>query len=76
MLDYSGWAAGVHGLGPGRRVVLWVRGCSIGCPGCMTPELWAKVQPRPIEPLAEMLSGALQGHEGLTISGGEPFEQP
>jgi anaerobic ribonucleoside-triphosphate reductase activating protein len=24
--------------GPGRRAVLWVQGCTLGCPGCFNPE--------------------------------------
>ena len=76
LLDYSGYATRVRGLGPGERVVLWVRGCTIGCPGCMTPDLWAKGVARPIEPLAQELAAHLQSHDGLSISGGEPFQQP
>lgn len=78
-LDFSGCAGHVEGLGPGRRAVLWVRGCSVGCPGCMTPELWASA-PAPtftkIERVAELLRPLLQNSAGLTISGGEPMEQP
>jgi len=74
-LDYSGFATKVRGLGPGERVVLWVRGCTIGCAGCMTSDLWAKAKPRPIEPLIEELLPALTACDGLTISGGEPFQQ-
>ena len=75
-LDYDGFASGVTGLGPGTRVVLWTRGCGIGCKGCMTKILWPKGERRPIEPLAEQLIGVLRGTDGLTISGGEPFDQP
>ncbi len=75
MLDYSGIATKVQGLGPGERVVLWVRGCNIGCPGCMTTDLWASGHARPIEPLAQELIGHLAHADGLTISGGEPFQQ-
>ncbi|NJO00209.1 MAG: 4Fe-4S cluster-binding domain-containing protein, partial [Anaerolineales bacterium] len=24
--------------GPGLRAVLWVQGCSLGCPGCFNPQ--------------------------------------
>lgn len=75
-LDYSGIAVKVRGLGPGSRVVLWVRGCTIGCAGCMTQDLWAKGIPRPLEPLVEELLRHLPESDGLTISGGEPFQQP
>jgi len=66
----------VRGLGPGSRVVLWVRGCTIGCKGCMTTDLWAKEDPKPIEPLVASLVEALSESDGLTVSGGEPFQQP
>ena len=75
LLDYSGFATDVHGLGPGRRVVLWVRGCTIGCRNCMTKELWASGTAEPIHQLVERVLHPLQTHDGLTISGGEPFEQ-
>lgn len=75
-LDYDGFATGVQGLGPGTRVVLWVRGCGIGCPGCMTKNLWAAGEPRPMEPLVEEMLPHLRLCDGLTISGGEPFDQP
>ena len=29
-------------LGPGRRIGLWLQGCSFRCPGCMTPELFER----------------------------------
>lgn len=68
---------GVTTLGPGRRVGLWVQGCDLACPGCMSPELfepggatWYEV-----EALATRIFGIAEGHQGLTISGGEPFHQ-
>lgn len=79
-LDIGGWAKGVEGLGPGQRVILWVRGCTLACPGCMTPELWARSESenwRTIPSVAEELLPALRESDcaGLTISGGEPFQQ-
>lgn len=76
LLDYSGYATKVRGLGPGERVVLWTRGCTIGCPGCMTTDLWAKGEPRAIAPLVEEVLPHLAACDGLSISGGEPFQQP
>ena len=69
----------VHTLGPGRRVVLWTQGCGKGCPECTAPEL----QPRrkeldmPESLLARMITDAARRNRcsGLTISGGDPFEQ-
>ena len=78
-LDFAGCAVGVEGLGPGKRVVVWVRGCSLACAGCMTPELWAVGSPQnfiPIEQVTARLRPLLENSDGLTISGGEPMEQP
>lgn len=64
-------------LGPGRRVGLWLQGCSIGCPGCISRDTWDAGKGN--VPLADVLQGlsAVAGQaEGLTVSGGEPFDQP
>jgi len=68
----------VRGLGYGRRVGIWLQGCSIHCPGCMVPETW-KAQARHEVQLGGLLTQLLPWLEpcdGVTISGGEPFEQP
>jgi anaerobic ribonucleoside-triphosphate reductase activating protein len=61
--------------GPGWRAAVWVQGCSIRCPGCFNPHTHPH-EPRhlwdPDELAARLLTGAV---EGLTILGGEPFEQ-
>jgi anaerobic ribonucleoside-triphosphate reductase activating protein len=62
-------------LGPGRRSVVWVAGCRLACPGCITPELWPTDAGReiPVEDLvAELVARAV---DGITWSGGEPFDQ-
>lgn len=63
-------------LGPGTRAVLWVQGCCFRCPGCIAPEMLAfrGGSPTPVEVLAEQLI-ALEGIDGVTFSGGEPFMQ-
>jgi anaerobic ribonucleoside-triphosphate reductase activating protein len=78
LLDLADWAFPVEGLGPGKRLILWVRGCPLACPGCMTPELWengALSTHRPIPEIAGQLAPLLVGLDGLTISGGEPTLQ-
>ena len=32
----------VTALGPGRRLGVWVQGCSIGCAGCLAHDTWAR----------------------------------
>lgn len=63
--------------GPGARFALWVQGCSLRCPGCCNPHMLAREGGREV-PVPEIL-GALarvRGRiEGLTLLGGEPFEQ-
>lgn len=64
-------------LGPGRRIGLWVQGCSLRCKGCMSVELFErrKASYCSIAWLTERIISYAQDHAGLTISGGEPFEQ-
>ena len=68
----------VTALGPGNRLVLWVAGCSRHCKGCANPELWQQHPYQKISP--SRLSNYVyslkeQSIEGITISGGEPFDQ-
>lgn len=61
--------------GPGWRAAVWVQGCTVRCPGCFNPQthphqarrLWCP------EKLADRLM--CTEVEGITILGGEPFEQ-
>ncbi|MEN0066351.1 MAG: 4Fe-4S single cluster domain-containing protein [Myxococcota bacterium] len=59
--------------GPGLRTAIWVQGCTIRCPGCCNPELFTKKGGRQTS-LDEVIA-ACDGVEGLTVVGGEPFEQ-
>ncbi len=65
-------------LGPGNRVAVWTAGCSRKCTGCANPELWTRYPQQEIEPerVAECIN-SMCGREidGLTITGGEPFDQ-
>ncbi|HEY7482861.1 MAG TPA: 4Fe-4S single cluster domain-containing protein [Streptosporangiaceae bacterium] len=65
-------------LGPGRRAGIWTQGCTIGCPGCLSRDTW-DADPRTAVPVDAVLGwlGSLPGPvDGVTISGGEPFQQP
>ena len=62
--------------GPGVRAVIWVQGCTIGCRGCYSASTHpheASSLHRPSE-IAEWLQ-SIPDIEGVTFSGGEPFEQ-
>lgn len=72
----------VTNLGYGTRIGIWFQGCSIGCRGCVAVDTWssdarddttveevmAYVRSRPDDELAQL--------DGITLSGGEPFDQP
>lgn len=65
-------------LGPGRRAGIWLQGCSIHCPGCLSRDTWA-----PATSITETASvvdwaedQADKGLTGITVSGGEPLDQP
>lgn len=61
--------------GPGSRFVIWFQGCTLGCPGCFNPLTHAPEGPETsIESLVEQL--AASDAEGLSLSGGEPMQQP
>ena len=64
--------------GPGVRAVAWFQGCSLGCPGCFNPGSHAPGAGWEIETaeLAARFVGDAGDIEGVTFSGGEPFEQP
>ena len=64
-------------LGPGRRVGIWFQGCSIRCPGCISADTWRfdTGGPTPAQLVAQ-IAPWLQQADGVTISGGEPFDQP
>ena len=58
--------------GPGKRTVIWFRGCSLHCKGCINPELWNRNQSA-YKSVDEVLN--LITDEGVTLLGGEPLEQ-
>ena len=69
--------APVTALGPGRRIGIWMQGCSIGCAGCIARDTWVR-EARHTVRIGEVLAwcSAQAGIDGVTVSGGEPFEQP
>ncbi|MGG5819354.1 4Fe-4S single cluster domain-containing protein [Falsiroseomonas sp. HW251] len=64
-------------LGPGQRLGIWFQGCSIRCPGCVSVDTWASIPPKTtVELLLGQARDALAIADGVTVSGGEPFDQP
>ncbi len=67
----------VHALGPGSRLGIWLQGCSIRCPGCISMDTWATNRGRTtVEAVIDIVEPWLAAADGFTISGGEPFDQP
>lgn len=64
--------------GPGARFVVWFQGCTLGCPGCFNPTTHDPAGGRgvAIDELAAELARARPGIEGISLSGGEPLQQP
>ena len=64
--------------GPGRRIVIQVAGCSIRCAGCYVPETHERTNGKliSISDIVEEIDEKSGEHDGVTILGGEPFDQP
>ncbi|MFF6994602.1 4Fe-4S single cluster domain-containing protein [Streptomyces sp. NPDC008313] len=78
-LNVSGTHHPLLALGPGARLGIWVQGCGLACPGCMSRHTWdpAGGTRVPVADLLALWQRALeQGASGLTVSGGEPCDQP
>lgn len=72
-------AAPVTVLGPGRRAVVWVQGCSLACDGCASQDTWSVAGGLEMSAaeVAARVVALVREHDlsGLTLSGGEPFQQ-
>ena len=70
----------IESLGPGKRIVVWTIGCSKHCINCANPELWQQDSRKNIDLsiLYIFLKEIFENNtvDGLTITGGDPFEQP
>jgi anaerobic ribonucleoside-triphosphate reductase activating protein len=66
----------ITALGPGRRIGIWFQGCSIRCPGCMSRDTWAPARNKTtVQALLDKIGPCLGEADGVTVSGGEPFDQ-
>ena len=62
--------------GPGDRFVIWTQGCRKMCKNCYNPETWSHYKNNliTIEEIINQIKDS--SATGVTISGGDPFEQP
>lgn len=63
--------------GEGIRTVIWTQGCAHKCPGCHNPgtHSFEEGYLLDIEEVEKMIDN-LEGQDGITFSGGDPFYQP
>ncbi|WP_399880325.1 4Fe-4S single cluster domain-containing protein [Streptomyces sp. BBFR51] len=65
--------------GPGVRYVAWSQGCALACPGCFNPETHTAAGAHLVRTAGEVADEVLADAaslEGVTLTGGEPLEQP
>ena len=63
--------------GEGIRTVIWTQGCPHHCLGCHNPETWSFDDGELVD-LEDVYQAIdeLEGQDGITFSGGDPFMQP
>ncbi|MEU6277910.1 4Fe-4S single cluster domain-containing protein [Streptomyces populi] len=69
----------VTALGPGTRLGIWTQGCSLACPGCLSRDTWTAGPEHEVSvrSVLDWCDGhAAEGVDGVSLSGGEPSEQP
>ena len=66
----------VNTLGYGKRLGVWFQGCRKNCNGCLSPEFQSEEE-NTLYTANEILETVSECEkiDGLTISGGEPFDQ-
>lgn len=69
----------VTALGPGSRLGIWTQGCTLECPGCLSRDTWDTGSQYGVDTGAVLDWCDRQdpaGIDGVSLSGGEPSEQP
>ena len=78
-MRYHSILYGSRANGPGVRTAVWMQGCSIHCEGCSNPKTHAFDAGTEIAPELLAINAirfSSQNTTGITISGGEPTQQP
>jgi len=67
----------VYNLGEGKRIGIWVQGCTLACDGCINEMIWSKKKGKAVAiyELYQYIDSISENFDGITISGGEPFQQ-
>ncbi|MGK0390600.1 MAG: anaerobic ribonucleoside-triphosphate reductase activating protein [Maribacter sp.] len=67
----------VYNLGEGKRLAIWVQGCNLACKGCISQSLWNTTNGKKLDILDLALKiEQIESHfDGISITGGEPFQQ-
>lgn len=69
----------VDNLGYGTRAAIWFQGCAIHCPGCTSVDTWRRDPETEceVDDVLAWVDGLSEDTvDGITISGGEPTDQP
>jgi anaerobic ribonucleoside-triphosphate reductase activating protein len=63
--------------GPGVRFVVFAQGCPHACPECHNPDTWDREggHEATVRDIIKQIRKAPASVKGVTLSGGEPFEQ-
>lgn len=64
-----------HLYGPGKRLLLYLKGCSIHCGGCINKHLWSFEGGTPMNSTDILEICKKENLDGITIHGGEPLDQ-
>ena len=67
----------VQTLGIGKRIGIWVQGCTIHCKGCISKHSWPFLEEKkmPISQVLTQVDKHIEEADGITFSGGECFDQ-
>lgn len=68
----------VRNLGYGVRAGIWFQGCTVHCRGCVSRDTWRFDASRecPVDAVLDWIESIDRPVDGITISGGEPTDQP
>lgn len=76
MINVAEICSATRALGPGLRAALWVQGCPLRCPGCISPD-WLSFKESHLLSPEEVADHLLADPkvDGISLSGGEPTAQ-